>query len=169
MNLCDCHGIPLLFLCDCPGFMVGPDAERAAGVRHCCRMVVTGGALTVPTITVITRKAYGLGAQAMACGGFRAPLAVIGWPTAELGGMGLEGAVKLGQRKELEAVKDLKERAALYETMVANAYESGKGLNAARVLEIDDVIDPADTRTWVTRVLESSPRPLGRMHLSAFI
>ena len=125
-------------------------------------MVVTGGALTVPTVTIITRKAYGLGAQAMACGGFRAPLAVLGWPTTELGGMGLEGAVKLGQRKELEAVQDLEKRAELYEAMVAGAYEAGKGLNAARVFEIDDVIDPADTRKWVLRLLDSSPRPTRR-------
>ena len=162
MNLCDAFDLPLLFLCDCPGFMVGPEAESAAAVRRCCRMLVTGGSLTVPVVTVITRKAYGLGAQAMAAGGFRSPLATLAWPTAEIGGMGLEGAVKLGFRKELEAITDVGERAAKYEKMVEMAYQRGKGLNAARTFEFDDVIDPADTRSWVLRILKSAPPPKHR-------
>src|SRR5688500_16803057 len=106
MQLCDAHDLPLLFLCDTPGIMVGPDAERTAVVRHACRMFVVGASLTVPFGTVVLRKGYGLGAQAMAGGSFKAPLFCVSWPTGEFGGMGLEGAVRLGYRKELEAIDD---------------------------------------------------------------
>jgi acetyl-CoA carboxylase carboxyltransferase component len=149
MQLCDAFSLPLLFCADTPGFMVGPDAERTATVRHFARMFVTGANLTVPTGTVVLRKGYGLGAQAMAAGSFKAPVFCVGWPTAEFGAMGLEGAVKLGMRRELEAIDDPAERDRTYQAMVAAAYDRGSAISMASYFEIDDVIDPADTRRWV--------------------
>ncbi len=157
MQLCDAFGIPIVSLCDTPGFMVGPATEHTAAVRHFSRLFVTGANLSVPLITVVLRKGYGLGAQAMAGGSFKAPLAAVAWPTGELGGMGLEGAVRLGYRKELEAIEDPQERQALFDQMVATAYEHGKVINAASVFELDDVIDPADTRRWITMAVGSTP------------
>ena len=159
MQLCDAHDIPLLMLCDTPGIMVGPEVEKTALVRHASRLFVTGANLSVPVFTVVLRKGYGLGAQAMAGGSFRAPVWTIGWPTSEFGGMGLEGAVKLGYRKELEAIEDPQERQELFEQMVARMYEHGKGTNMASHFEIDDVIDPANTRHWIVTGLDSSPPP----------
>ncbi|HXJ80426.1 MAG TPA: carboxyl transferase domain-containing protein [Candidatus Methylomirabilis sp.] len=167
MQLCDAYDIPLLFLCDTPGNMVGPEAERTALVRHCCRLYVIGANLTVPFFTVVLRKAYGLGAQAMAGGGFHAPFFAVSWPTGEFGGMGLEGAVKLGYRNELAAIEDPVARKRKYEEMVAAMYEKGKALNAATLFEIDDVIDPADTRRWIMAGLRSAPPPpprIGKKH-----
>ncbi len=149
MQLCDAFGLPLLFLCDTPGFMVGPAAERTATVRHFARLFVCGANLEVPTGTVVLRKGYGLGAQAMAGGGFKAPLFTVGWPTSEFGGMGLEGAVRLGMRRELEAIDDPQERERAFEDAVKAAYEQGRGINMAAYFEIDDVIDPADTGRWI--------------------
>ncbi len=154
MQLCDAFDLPLLMLCDTPGFMVGPAAERTATVRHFARMFVTGANLSIPTGTVVLRKGYGLGAQAMAAGGFKAPLFTVGWPTSEFGGMGLEGAVRLGLRRELEAIADEAERERAFEAAVAAAYEQGKGINMAAYGEIDDVIDPADTRRWIHLLFE---------------
>lgn len=157
MQLCDAHGLPLITLCDTPGMMVGPDVEETALVRHCSRLFVTGANLSVPTATVVTRKAYGLGAQAMMGGSTKAPLACVAWPTGEFGGMGLEGAVRLGYRKELEAVADDAEREQLFQQMVDRMYQHGKALSAASYFEIDDVIDPAATRQWITTLLDASP------------
>jgi acetyl-CoA carboxylase carboxyltransferase component len=154
MQLCDAFELPLLFLCDTPGFMVGPAAERTATVRHFSRMFVTGANLTVPTGTIVLRKGYGLGAQAMAAGGFKAPLFTIGWPTSEFGAMGLEGAVRLGMRRELDAIEDPAERERAFETMVAAAYDRGKGISMAEYGEIDDVIDPADTHRWIAMLFD---------------
>jgi acetyl/propionyl-CoA carboxylase alpha subunit/acetyl-CoA carboxylase carboxyltransferase component len=159
MQLCDAFDVPLLFLCDTPGMMVGPEVERTALVRHCSRLFVIGANLSVPFFTIVLRKGYGLGAQAMAGGSFKAPLFTVAWPTGEFGGMGLEGAVKLGYRKELAAVDDPDERAALFEQMVARMYEHGKALSTASYFEIDDVIDPSESRHWVTRALRSVPAP----------
>jgi acetyl-CoA carboxylase carboxyltransferase component len=156
MGLCDAFGLPLLFLADTPGFMVGPEAERTATVRHFSRMFVTGANLSVPTGTVVLRKGYGLGAQAMAGGSFKAPLFCVGWPTSEFGAMGLEGAVRLGMRRELEAIEDPSERERAYEAMVATAYERGRGISMASYFEIDDVIDPADTRRWITTLFDEA-------------
>jgi acetyl-CoA carboxylase carboxyltransferase component len=159
MGLCDAFGLPLLFLADTPGFMVGPQAERTATVRHFSRMFVTGANLSVPTGTVVLRKGYGLGAQAMAGGSFKAPLFTVGWPTSEFGAMGLEGAVRLGMRRELQAIEDPAERERAYEAMVAGAYERGRGISMASYFEIDDVIDPADTRRWIGTLFdEATPR-----------
>ncbi len=157
MQLCDAFDIPLLFLVDTPGFMVGPEVEKTALVRHQGRMFVTGASLTVPTIAVVLRKAYGLGAQAMLGGSLKAPSCTVSWPTGELGGMGLEGAVKLGFRKELAAIENPEERKKLYDNMVADAYENFKSLNMATVFDVDDVIDPADTRHLITQMLQSAP------------
>ncbi len=156
MQLCDAFELPVLFLCDTPGFMVGPAAERTATVRHFARMFVTGANLTVPTGTIVLRKGYGLGAQAMAAGGFKAPLFTVGWPTSEFGGMGLEGAVRLGMKRELEAIADPEERERVFETTVAAAYEHGWGLNMAAYGEIDDVIDPADSRRWIATLFDDA-------------
>ncbi len=164
MQLCDAFDIPVLFLCDTPGIMVGPEAEKTALVRHCCRMFVVGANLSVPFCTIILRKSYGLGAQAMGGGSHKAPLCTVSWPTGEFGGMGLEGAVKLGFRKELAAVEDADERKKLFEHIVAKAYEHGQALNTATYFEIDDVIDPADSRRWVINLLRSAPPPAPRTH-----
>ena len=162
MQLCDAFDIPLLMLCDTPGNMVGPEYEKTALVRHCCRMFVTGASLTVPFFTIVLRKSYGLGAQGMAGGSFKAPVFAVSWPTGEFGGMGLEGAVKLGFRKELEAEDDPEKRRRLYEQLVAKMYESGKALSTATYFEIDDVIDPSESRRWVTAALRSSPPAAAR-------
>jgi len=162
LQLCDAHDLPVLFLCDTPGFMVGPESEAAAAVRHMSRMFVTGANLTVPFGTIILRKGYGLGAQAMAGGSFKSPLFCVAWPTGELGGMGLEGAVRLGFKRELDAIEDDAQREALFQRMVAAAYEHGKAINTATWFEIDDVIDPADSRRWITTMLEGAPDPAPR-------
>ncbi len=159
MQLCDAYDIPLVFLCDTPGNMVGPVAEKTALVRHCCRLYVIGANVTVPTFTIVLRKGYGLGAQGMAGGGFHAPMFTISWPTGEFGGMGLEGAVKLGRRDELMAIEDPDERMAKYEEMVAAMYAQGKAINAASLFELDNVIDPADTRDWIMAGLRAAPPP----------
>ncbi|HEX3976038.1 MAG TPA: carboxyl transferase domain-containing protein [Solirubrobacteraceae bacterium] len=156
MGLCDAFGLPLLFLADTPGFMVGPESEKTATVRHFSRMFVTGANLSVPTGTVVLRKGYGLGAQAMAGGSFKAPLFCVGWPTSEFGAMGLEGAVRLGMRRELQAIEDPAERERAYEAMVATAYERGRGISMASYFEIDDVIDPIDTRRWIATLCDEA-------------
>jgi len=161
MQLCDAFDIPLISLCDTPGMMVGPDVEATALVRHCSRLFVTGANVTVPFVAVVTRKCYGLGAQAMMGGSTKAPLATVAWPTGEFGGMGLEGAVRLGYSKELAAVDDPAEQEALFQTMVERMYEHGKALNTATHFEIDDVIDPADTRRWLATILRSVPPRVG--------
>ncbi len=153
LQLCDAFDLPVLFLCDTPGIMVGPDAEATGLVRHVSRLFVAGANLDVPFGTIILRKGYGLGAQTMAGGSFKSPLFCVAWPTGEVGGMGLEGAVRLGYRRELEAIDDPGEREEAFASMVAAAYEYGKALNSASHFEIDDVIDPPDSRRWVTTLL----------------
>ena len=149
IQLCDAYDLPIVSLCDTPGFMVGPEAEQSAQVRHFGRMFVTAASTTVPWVTVVLRKGYGLGAQAMAGGSFHANVMTVAWPTGEFGGMGLEGAVRLGYRKELEAESDPEERRLLEAALIARAYENGSALNMASHTEIDDVIDPADTRARI--------------------
>jgi len=149
MRLCDSHGLPILSLVDTPGFMVGPASEAQAAVRHMSGMFIAGAQRSVPLIAIILRKAYGLGAMAMTGGGFSEPVCTASWPNGEFGPMGLEGAVRLGFRKELEAVADESERAALFDRLVSEMYEKGSALEVASVLEIDAVIDPADTRRTV--------------------
>jgi len=158
MQLCDAFGLPVLFLCDTPGFMVGPEAEETGQVRHFARMFVTGARLRVPFFTIVLRKGYGLGAQAMAGGSFHAPLFTVSWPTGEFGGMNLEGAVRLGFRRELEAIADPDGRAAAFDRLVAAAHERGRALNVATYFEIDDVIDPAESRRLIANTIRAAPR-----------
>ena len=157
MQLCDAFGLPIVTLVDTPGMMVGPAVEATALVRHCSRLFVTGANLSVPMVSVVTRKAYGLGAQAMMGGSTKAPVACLAWPTGEFGGMGLEGAVRLGYRKELEAVANDAERDALFRVMVDRMYAHGKAVSVASFFEIDDVIDPIDTRRWITTIFDAAP------------
>ncbi|WP_050386528.1 carboxyl transferase domain-containing protein [Bradyrhizobium pachyrhizi] len=157
--LCDAFDIPLVSLCDTPGFMVGPEAEKSALVRHVSRMFVTAASISVPYFTVVLRKGYGLGAQAMAGGGFHAQKFTISWPTGEFGGMGFDGAVRLGFRREMDAISDPAEREAFFKTKVAELYETGKAISIASVLEIDQVIDPIETRHWIMSGLRSTPKP----------
>ena len=162
MQLCDAFDIPMLSLCDTPGFMVGPEAEKQATVRHVSRMFVAAASLSVPFFTVVLRKGYGLGAQAMAAGSFHSPLFTIAWPSGEFGAMGLEGAVRLGFAKELAALEDPAARQQLFDKLVAKAYQNGKGINMASFLEIDAVIDPQESRAWLVRGLNAAPRAAAR-------
>jgi acetyl/propionyl-CoA carboxylase alpha subunit/acetyl-CoA carboxylase carboxyltransferase component len=158
LTLCESAGLPIISLCDTPGFMVGPDAEVDAAVRRFSRLFIVGARLTVPFGMVILRKGYGLGAMAMAGGSFHAPDFTVAWPTGEIGGMGLEGAVRLGFSKELAAVADPVERQNLFDKLVEAAYQHGKALTSATTFELDDVIDPADTRGWIVRLLFNEER-----------
>jgi len=159
MQLCNAHGLPIVSLVDTPGFMVGPYMEQQAQVRHVSRLFVAAAHLRVPFLSVVLRKGYGLGAMAMAGGGFHAPLLTAAWPTGEFGAMGLEGAVRLGYRKELEAQPDGPAREALFQQLLARQYNSGSAQNMAATLEIDAVIDPAATRDWLVRGLQAQPAP----------
>jgi acetyl-CoA carboxylase carboxyltransferase component len=152
MQLADAFGLPLVSFVDSPGFMVGPESEQTAMVRHAARLFVNAAALRVPVASVVLRRGYGLGAMALTAGHFHAPVAIAAWPNGEFGGMGLEGAVKLGFRKELEAAPEA-ERDALFQQLLAQAIDRGQALNMASHGEIDDVIDPAETRDWLRRVL----------------
>jgi acetyl-CoA carboxylase carboxyltransferase component len=155
MQLCNAHGLPIVSLVDTPGFMVGPDTEALAQVRHVSRMFVAAAHLRVPLLSVVLRKGYGLGAMAMTGGGFHETLSTVAWPTGEFGGMGLEGAVRLGYRKELEALPEGPEREALFGQLLAQQYDNGSAINMAATLEIDAVIDPATTRDWLMAGLEA--------------
>jgi acetyl-CoA carboxylase carboxyltransferase component len=162
MQLCDAFDIPLLFLCDTPGIMVGPEAEKTALVRHSSRMFLIGANLSVPFFTIVLRKAYGLGALAMAGGSFKRPMATVAWPSGEFGGMGLEGAVKLAYRNELAQIEDPVERRRRYDEMVAQMYERGKALSISTIFGVDDTIDPADSRKWLASLLKSARPPQKR-------
>jgi acetyl-CoA carboxylase carboxyltransferase component len=170
MQLCNAHGLPLLSLVDTPGFMVGPEAEAQAQVRHVSRLFIAAAHLRVPFFSVVLRKGYGLGAMAMCAGGFHAPQFTVAWPTGEFGAMGLEGAVRLGYRKELEAQPEGPAREALFEQLLAQEYAKGSALNMAATLEIDAVIDPADTRDWVQKGLQGQPaaHPRGVLMVDAW-
>jgi acetyl-CoA carboxylase carboxyltransferase component len=159
MQLCDAFDLPMVSLCDTPGFMVGPEAEKSGTVRHVSRMMVTAGSLSVPYFTVVLRKGYGLGAQAMAAGSFHSPVFIVAWPSSEFGPMSLEGAVRMVMGKTLDGIADPGSRQIMFEQMLAYAYQQGKGINMASFLEIDDVIDPMETRRWLIRGLDSMPKP----------
>jgi len=156
LQLCNAHGLPVVSLIDTPGFMVGPEVEQTAQVRHVSRLFVTAAHLRVPYFSVVLRKGYGLGAMGMAAGGFHAPVFTVAWPTGEFGAMGLEGAVRLGFRKELEALPEGAGRDALFAKLLARSYANGEALHMAATLEIDAVIDPAETRAWLARGLQSA-------------
>lgn len=153
MQLCNAHGLPIVSLVDTPGFMVGPDIEARAQVRHVSRLFVVAASLRVSFFSVVLRKGYGLGAMGMTAGGFHAPAFTVAWPTAEFGAMGLEGAVRLGYRKELDAVPDGPQREALFDRLLAQQVANGSAVQMASTLEIDAVIDPALTRDWLVRGL----------------
>ena len=157
VQLCDAFDIPIFSLMDCPGMMVGPDVESTALVRHCVRMFNAGANITTPMFVTVVRKAYGLGAQAMCGASSFMGFFSVAWPTAEFAGMAIEGSVKLGYRKELEAIEDPKERLAEYQRRVDLAYEGAKAVNASAGYGIDDVIDPADTRSWLVMGLSGLP------------
>lgn len=159
MQLCDAFDLPMISLCDTPGFMVGPEAEKSGTVRHVSRMMVAAGSLSVPFFTVVLRKGYGLGAQAMAAGSFHAPVFIVSWPSGEFGPMSLEGAVRMVMGKTLDGIEDPGSRQIMFEQMLTYAYEQGTGINMASYLEIDDVIDPQETRRWLKRGLASMPKP----------
>jgi len=162
IQLCDAFDIPIISLIDTPGFMVGPEAEKTAQVRHFCRIFTNATNATVPFFAVVLRKGYGLGAMAMAGGSFHTTDLIVSWPTGEFGGMGLEGAVRLGFKKELEAIEDVEAREIRFEELVAMHYEHGKALNMASCLEIDNVIDPSQTRHWIISGMRSQPDPIHR-------
>ena len=162
VQLCDAFDIPMLSLCDTPGFMVGPESEKTASVRHVSRMFVATATITVPLFTIVLRKGYGLGAAGMAGSSFHASFFTVSWPSGEFGAMGIEGAVRLGYRKEFDALASEEDRQALFDKLVGEAYDRGKALSMAAYLEIDDVIDPAESRRWIVRGLKSVPAPAPR-------
>jgi acetyl-CoA carboxylase carboxyltransferase component len=162
MRLCDAFGLPIVSLTDTPGFMVGPKAEATGLVRHASRMFATAASLTVPYLTVVLRRGYGLGAQAMAGGHFHASAFTVAWPSGEFGAMGIEGAVRLSMRRQLEAIADAAERDRLVHQAVAAAYERGTAISMASYLAIDAVIDPADTRPWIVRAAATPVPPRAR-------
>ncbi len=156
LQLCNAFDLPVVSLTDTPGFMVGPDSERDAAVRRMSTLFLAGAGLNVPMVAIILRKGYGLGAMAMTGGSFANPVYTAAWPTGEFGGMGLEGAVRLGYKKELEAQTDPAEREALFEQLLAQMYEAGKATETAAHLEIDAVIDPADSRAVLVSALAAA-------------
>jgi acetyl-CoA carboxylase carboxyltransferase component len=159
LQLCDAYGLPVVSLVDTPGIMVGPEAEATGLVRHASRLLVAGAALRVPLIAVILRRGYGLGAQAMVGGSLHEPLLTVAWPSAHLGPMGLEGAVRLGMRRELEAIADEDEREQRVRDLTAMAERNARALNAATLFELDDVIDPAETRSLIAATLAAARGP----------
>jgi acetyl-CoA carboxylase carboxyltransferase component len=159
MQLCDAFGMPLVTLVDTPGMMVGPQAEATGLVRHTSRMLLAGAALRVPLVSVILRRGYGLGAQAMVGGSLHEPLLTVAWPTAHLGPMGLEGAVRLALRKELEEIADEAEREQRVRDLTAAAEDNARALNSATLFELDDVIDPAETRSLIASTLTAAAPP----------
>ncbi|PLS21824.1 carboxyl transferase domain-containing protein [Neptunicoccus cionae] len=158
LNLCAKFDLPVLSLCDTPGFMVGPDSEEEGAVAAACELITAGANLNAPMFFVCLRKAYGIGAQAMAAGSLGEPAFSISWPTGEFGPMGLEGAIQLGYRKELEAETDPAAREALYTRLVDELYARGGAMNVASTHEIDAVIDPAETRGWIAKGLRMAER-----------
>ncbi len=159
LQLCDAFGLPLVALVDTPGFMVGPEAEATALVRHASRMFVAAGSLAVPYFAVVLRRGYGLGAQALAGGHFHAPFFTVSWPGAQFGAMNLDGAVRIGMRKQLDAIEDPQAREEAARGMIAEAHRRGAALNMASLLELDAVVDPAETRSWIVRGLRSARPP----------
>jgi acetyl-CoA carboxylase carboxyltransferase component/biotin carboxyl carrier protein len=162
LRLCDAHGLPVLSLIDTPGIMVGPEAEQTGLVRHSARLFATAASLEVPIFAIVLRKAYGLGGAAAAGGHFKAPFFTVAWPTGELGGMGLEGAVQLAYKKELDAIEDIDERQAFFAERVASRYRKGKAVYIASYFELDAVIDPAESRAWIVKGLQATASSQGQ-------
>ena len=156
ISICNDHDLPILVLADTPGFMVGPASEEGGAVRRMASLFKQGANIQVPLVAIFLRKGYGLGAQALVGGSLHNPVYTAAWPTGEFGGMGIEGAVKLGYKKELESIEDLDERKKLFDKLVAKMYDVGQAIEAASFLEIDAVIDPADTRQTVLKAFQSA-------------
>jgi acetyl-CoA carboxylase carboxyltransferase component len=169
LQLCDAFGLPVLSLVDTPGYMVGPKAEAEALVRRACRLLVAGASIRVPFVAVILRRGYGLGAQAMVAGSLHEPLLTVAWPSAHLGPMGLEGAVRLSLRRELEAIADEDEREQRVRDVTAAAQENAKAINSAQLFEIDDVIDPAETRRLIAATFAAARGPAQPTHGHRFV
>jgi acetyl-CoA carboxylase carboxyltransferase component len=164
LELCQRFGLPVVSLIDTPGFMVGPEAEATGLVRRSSRLLLVGAGLSVPLVAVVLRRGYGLGAQAMAGGSLHEPLLTLAWPAAHLGPMGLEGAVRLALRKELEEIAEEAERERRVRELTAAAEENARALNAAALFEIDDVVDPAETRSLIAATLSAAAQsPTGDM------
>lgn len=161
-QLCDAFDIPILSLIDTPGFMVGIESEKSAAARHGVRMMTVGSNITVPIFAIVVRRCYGFGGTAMAGGGTSRPFFIISWPSGEFGGMAPQGAVQLGYRRQLDATSDPAARKALNDALVEDYYERGKAVTAAQYLDVDAVIDPAETRHWIIRGLKACPPPLPR-------
>jgi acetyl-CoA carboxylase carboxyltransferase component len=161
IQLCDAYDIPMLFLCDTPGLMVGPEIEKTALVRHSGRILINLAAATTPFMSIVLRKAYGLGGYVMGARGLD-PVFCVGWPTAEFGGMGLEGAVNITHRAELDAAPDEETRAQIHSRATVALKHANTGLEIAAKFEIDDIIDPAETRHYIGRTLEALPPPISR-------
>jgi acetyl-CoA carboxylase carboxyltransferase component len=169
LQLCDAFGLPVVSLVDTPGMMVGPKAEATGLVRHTSRLLLAGAALRVPFVSVILRRGYGLGAQAMTGGSLHEPLLTVAWPSAHLGPMGLEGAVRLALRRQLEEIPDEADREQRVRELTAMAQENAKALNAATLFELDDVIDPAETRAVIAATLAAAPPVLEAAHGRRFV
>jgi acetyl-CoA carboxylase carboxyltransferase component len=169
MQLCDAFNLPIVSLVDTPGYMVGPQAEAAGLVRQASRLLVAGAALNVPLVAVVLRRGYGLGAQAMVAGSLHEPMLTVAWPSAHLGPMGLEGAVRLGLRKELEAIEDDAEREQRVREVTALAQENAKAINAAQLFELDDVIDPAETRGLIAATFAAATEHVVPPHGHRFV
>jgi acetyl-CoA carboxylase carboxyltransferase component len=161
IQLCDAFDIPILSLCDTPGLMVGPDVERTGLVRKSARVLTAFANATVPVMTVVLRKAYGLGYYVMGSQPLN-PAILLAWPTAEYGGMGLEGAVNIIYKVELDAVADAEERAALHKRLTDALKRSNTAIEVAARYHYDDVIDPADTRDILIKTLATLPPPPSR-------
>lgn len=158
IRLCEQFKLPILSLCDTPGFMVGPKHEQLGAVRRLARMFVAGAQISVPLVAIVLRKCYGLGAQALLGGSTSNPVYTVAWPNGEFGGMGLEGAVKLGFRQELAAQTDPQAKQQLFESLLAQQYAKGQASEVASILEIDGVIDPADSRKIIIQALQTSKK-----------
>lgn len=161
IELCNAYDLPILFLCDTPGFMIGRGAEETALVRHSARTIMALANADVPIMSVVVRKAYGLAFYVMGSDAFEPDL-LVGWPTAEFGGMGLEGAVNIVFREEIEAAPDEEERKRIRAVRTAELKERNTGLRLAQGFGLDDVIDPAETRDVLLRALETFPSPAPR-------
>lgn len=156
VQICDAYDIPMLLLCDTPGLMVGPEAEKTGLVRHSGRMLSALANATAPMMTVVLRKAYGLGYYIMGSQVLD-PAVLLAWPTAEYGGMGLEGAVSILHKRELEAMGDLAERALRHRALTDALKAEHTAIETAAKFVYDNVIDPADTREMLLRTLETLP------------
>ena len=162
IQICDAFDIPLLLLCDTPGLMVGPDVEKTGLVRHSARVLTALANATVPMMTVVLRKAYGLGYYIMGSQPLN-PSVLLAWPTAEYGGMGLEGAVNIIYRAELEAIDDPAVRAAQHRELTDELKRQNTAIESAARFRYDAVIDPAETRAMLLRTLATCPPPVPRV------